>query len=239
MFEREWFALTCIAALAGVVSSAGMIGCSSSDTNNNVATTGSDAGGDSGNKGTVPSSGDDSCTSKTPFDLSGVAFKPPRVIPGSCSDADRESFRDIVASTSTLAQTEQLMKARNPACAACIFGTDGDTWAPLVEMANGEYTENVGGCFAVVSGKVACGKAYQQLTQCMTAACSTCSKDESEACGQEARDEGGICEAAYNDYILGCGPDPAAVARRCIIGVYVVEGSIQRQCGSETTDGGT
>ena len=241
MFERNSFALACFTALAGVASAVGAVGAvgCSSDTTNGASEVGSDAGG--GNKGGVPSGmGDpDTCAKTEKVDVSGLPFKPPRVVPGACSDEDRAFFSSTVQLKVSISQVEQLVKQRNPECAACIFGTDGDTWAPIVAMGNDEYVQNVGGCFAVVSGKASCGKAFHAVNTCVETACGACSESEIQACTAEARDEGGACNEPSNEYLVECGPDPEAIARTCLIGTYAVDGSILHQCGGAKADGGT
>lgn len=238
MVERNLFALACLTALAGLISAVGTVGCSSDTTS--VGSTPS-AGSDAGSKGGPSGSGseDDSCARKAAVDVSGLPFKPPRVVPGACTDEDRAFFSASVGLNASISLVEQLMKQRNPECAACIFGTDGDTWAPIVAMGSDEYVQNVGGCFAVVSGKTSCGKAFHAVNTCVETACGACSDSEIQACTSEARDEGGACNEASNEYLVECGPDPAAIASTCLIGTYAVDGAILHQCGGAKADGGT
>ena len=238
MVERNLFALSCVTAFASLVSAVGMVGCSSDTTSVASADAGS---GEGGNKGGVPSGiGEpDTCAKTEKVDVSGLPFKPPRVVPGACTDEDRAFFSSTVRLKVSISQVEQLVKQRNPECAACIFGADGDTWAPIVAMGSDEYVQNVGGCFAVVSGKTSCGKAFHAVNTCVETACGACSDSEIQACTSAARDEGGACNEPSNDYLVECGPDPEAIARTCLIGTYAVDGSILRQCGGAKADGGT
>lgn len=242
MIDKHFFVLGCVGVLAGIASAAGVIGCSSSDPSNDTATL-SDAGTDSGGKQTTTpeagSSADDSCIDTTPYDATALPFKPPRMMPGSCTDDDRAYFVDTMSANATLAQAQTLMQKRSPDCAACIFAPDGDTWAPIVMLDNGEHIENIGGCFAAVSGNVACGKAYQAAIGCATQACASCTDDQMEGCGIQIKYEGAVCDATYSNYVVECGPDPDAISRRCVTGTFTVEGSIIRLCGGEKADGGT
>ncbi len=237
MVERNLFALVCVTALAGLVSAGGTVGCSSDTTS---VASGPDAGGSKGGDPSGVDSEPDTCPSKQTVDVSGLPFKPPKVVPGACTDQDRALFSATADMGVSIPQLEEVMKRRNPECAACIFGADGETWAPIVVMGKDEYVQNVGGCFAVASGNASCGKAYQAMSACLNTVCAACSDSESDACSSEVRDEGGTCEAVWNEYLVECGPDPNAIMRTCLIeGAYAVDGSILRQCGGAKADGGT
>lgn len=238
MVERSSFAVACVMAFAGLVPAVGA-GCSSEAKSTAPAT---DAGGtDAGSSAMGDASRVGICPRTENIDVSSLPFKSPRVIPGSCSDSDLAFFYVTVGTGVAVPQMEQLMKQRNAECAACIFGAaDADEWAPIVFTADGEHIENTGGCFAVVSGNDACGKAYQAISQCFKQACERCYEDERDACGLGARDEGGVCEEAYTEYLIECGPDPDAVMKTCVTErMYEVEGSIDRQCGGAKPDAGT
>jgi len=241
MVERSSLALVCVMALAGLVSAVGIAGCSS-DAEPAAPVADADAGGLSDGGTTTP--GDaakpNTCPSTPTIDFSELPFKSPRVIPGACADDDLAFFFARVGATARLPEIEKQMKLRNAECAACIFGAaDDDTWAPIIATADGEYMENVGGCFAVVSGNDACGKAYQATNRCVRTTCAACSESEAGGCSEEVRDEGGACAEPFTEFLVECGPDPSAITRTCVLErTYLVEGSIVRQCGGAKPDGG-
>lgn len=240
MVERSSFALACVMAVAGLVPAVGTAGCSSDA--ESVAPS-ADAGGvsDAGSATKGDTSRVGICPRTESIDVSSLPFKPPRVLPGACSNDDLAFFFVTVGAGAAIPQMEQLMKERNSECAACIFGAaDADTWAPIVMTGDDEHIENVGGCFAVVSKNDACGKAFQETTRCLETACGSCYEEELEACSSGVRDEGGVCAESFTDYLIECGPDPDAIMRACVTGrTYMVEGSIARQCGGAKPDGGT
>src|SRR5262249_10767901 len=129
-----------------------------------------------------------------------------------------------------------------PTCAACVFATAEQTpghWAPVVEDGD-KIIVNVGGCMEVVSGKVDCGKAWQQFDTCTEYGCMNCKTDaEKQDCYGVVGGSGGPCEAATAAVKSACGANLVDYVDACSPnGELTIAGPIKKQCIEGTTDGG-
>ncbi len=248
---KRVFALASVAALTGLWSAMCVVGCS--DGTDPVAPT-RDGGGGGSEKDVTSSPVNNntnadswSCAQKEKIDVSSLPFKPPAVKPGACSDDDQKFIRTTLddAPSITFPDLEKALKARNPNCSSCVFGDDtGDTWAVLVKVSD-DYIKNVGGCFAVVSGSISCGKAFFQADRCISTACSECtSTGDVLACMAEVEAADGICWDPWNAFTTECGSESKHYTAKCTRDAagdpykYAFEGSIAQQCGGEAPDGG-
>jgi hypothetical protein len=119
----------------------------------------------------------------------------------------------------------------NATCKACMFGKESaSTWAPLLEDAAGELQRiNVGGCIAVASGSVSCGRTYQNWFDCRFEACADCASSALQACLTAASK--GACKNAIDAVTNTCGDTVITDAETACTGAsYVFEGSIKALC---------
>lgn len=121
-------------------------------------------------------------------------------------------------------------------CRACVFGAEtAAQWAPLIEDAAGQLVGlNVGGCIAVATNNVSCGKAYQNLFDCRFEACAACPSGGTplQACLETASKPGNACATAVQNVgtICGAGIDAAEGACSPVGTKFVFEGPIKAQC---------
>jgi hypothetical protein len=124
----------------------------------------------------------------------------------------------------------------NPTCRACIFGLEtATTWAPLLEDAAGQLVGlNVGGCIAIASSNVNCGKAYQNWFDCRFEACTDCPSGDTAAlqkCLSDASKAGGACNNAFTAVDTVCTSTVITDAETACTGTsFVFEGPIKAQC---------
>jgi hypothetical protein len=198
--NKKLFALASVSALAGLVATAGGVGCTVTGP---ATPPGTDASVDSG-PSKLPKSdagtkkdggakddeeeGDDeepetpqtpTCASKTAIDLSKIPYEDPLVLPGSCSEKDLTAISDYVAN---LKQTDELdLKAWKDTvsekCASCVFTSDTSTdggsalWGPILVDGNESLSFNRGSCVGIKSAKASCGEAYHKVFECQLVAC--------------------------------------------------------------------
>lgn len=246
---KKLFALASISALTGLVSAAGVAGCSSDTT----TTPGDDKSKDGGSTprreagGPVGDDDDDdddddvkACYSDDPIDTSKVEYKPPRIALNACKEdsaAVMKTISDFVSSNeeATFKDLRDELEAKHDkACADCIFAPEGDTWAPIVFDGEKGFI-NQGGCVEIVSGKESCGHAYTKWSLCIDTACKDCS-DQAEAkeCSQEVQLT--ACKDAADELFAECGNNVQAFLNACPI-----QGAIKAQCaeGFAKPDSGT
>ena len=124
------------------------------------------------------------CPDPTPIDQTQLPWKAPAKSVGACSAAELQALVTYVNnnSSATYAQWKSA-GVNNPTCGACIFGLESaTTWAPLLEDAAGQLVGlNVGGCIAIASANVNCGKAYQNWFDCRFEACADCPSGDTAA----------------------------------------------------------
>jgi hypothetical protein len=157
---------------------------------------------------------------------------PARPTPGSTRPAaatgDLTAIQGFLASTpgATNAQLEAFVLSRSQACHDCVF-TDASapSWGPIPMSGGKLVTLNIGGCFALVSGVVPCGKALQNEFDCEFVACADCASSlEFQACQKVAQQ--GVCKPFVTAIQSACVGVPATVDDSC--GTYV--DSIRVQC---------
>ena len=121
-------------------------------------------------------------------------------------------------------------------CRACVFGLQSAAqWAPLLEDGAGQLVGlNVGGCIAIASNNMACGKAYQNWFDCRFEACAGCPAGNTAAlqqCLTNASKSGNACFAAFNNVDTACGATVIGNAETACEGTkFVFEGPMKAQC---------
>ncbi|MBX3264682.1 MAG: hypothetical protein KIS78_11875 [Labilithrix sp.] len=231
---KKVFALASVTALTGLVVAVAAAGC----TNEEVAPSVDDGGTvDVKRPPTQPIDDggdpeDDKCYAETAVDVSGVKYQAPRIQPGACTDGVFKVIDDLVAAKNdaTFADLKAAIAAEESTpCAECVFGEDGDTWAPVVESAGKVIALNGGGCVAIVSDKEDCGKAYYQWDLCLGTACKDCSGSEGADCYREA--QATACKGASDALLGACGNDVNTYINACFkSGEITVKGPIREQC---------
>jgi hypothetical protein len=245
---RMLIALASISAIAGPLCAVGVAACSDSTVSpmsEDGAANGSTDGGKPPRTDEGP--GEVYCFSDDPVDVRRTPYKPARIKPGSCSENVISIVGELLATNDGTLTASKIADAvstqESAACAECIVGEDGDTWAPLVAANDGTFTENVGGCLEVLSGEVACGKAIQQFTACLATACSTCTDDaDRQYCVNSA--QASACKDAQKALIMGCGAGVNSYIGSCFTGTYIndvgasVSGTIRELCVAPAKDAG-
>ncbi len=244
---RKLFALASISVFGCAVSATGMFGCA--ETANTSPSDAGSADGADGKDSGKPATGENEpdeklCYSQDPIDVSTVVYKPARFQLGSCSRDVFDLIEDeIVAKGGTLdpADLKEAIAAKeSAACAECVFADDGDTWAPIVSSADGNFVLNVGGCFEAMTGKAACGKAVQQWMACLGTACSSCqSQPEYQSCTDDVQQS--ACNDATEHLVATCGGGINTYLNSCFNQRYVINvgGTIQQLCVNAPKDAGS
>ncbi|MDF2698065.1 MAG: hypothetical protein K0S65_6448, partial [Labilithrix sp.] len=179
------------------------------------------------------------CYKDDPIDVRTVAYKPARIQTGSCTDKVFPVLKGVFAASNGNIGVADIKNAlttqESAACAACVVGEDGDTWAPLVVSKDGTVIPNYGGCFEVLSEKASCGKAMQQLMACLGTVCAACTDvDDGQACVDGAVDS--ACEASTQDVRSTCGAGVNTYLDMCLVGGLPntygrsIGGSVQYLC---------
>lgn len=251
---KKLFALASVSALAGLVSAVGAAGCSETVVQQGPADAGPKEAStkpppvDAGEEEPEPVS----CAGKDPIDATQYPYASALKSAGACTTDDLTNLSayfktKLDADEDVL--VSQWSKEVSDTCSACVFGgTDAAEWAPLLVKDDKLDGVNRGGCVEVVSGKPACGKAYQQVTECRLNAClptsqggvGTCkTQEEFEACLDDA--EGiftGPCKDSFDALIKECGNNLGAYEDACKGVAYTFEGPIKVQCitGGAKTD---
>jgi hypothetical protein len=117
------------------------------------------------------------CPVPGPSAASALPWKSPKPVQaGACTEADVLAIDQYLLTTpeATKQDLETFILGRGQACHDCAFGqADAGTWSPLQRTAT-SYFANVGGCFALLSGRDGCGKAIQNEYDCEQVACAAC-----------------------------------------------------------------
>lgn len=234
---KKAFALASITALTGMVVAIAAAGCSSND----AVTPVEDAGSEPDVRKPPPSgddddddAGDDKCYDEKALDVSGERYQPPRVQPGACTENVLQVIDELAAKQgATFDELKAAIVAKESAtCAECVFGEDGDTWAPVIEKDGKAIAVNGGGCVGLVSEKADCGKAYYHWDLCVNVTCSQCTGTEASSCVQEAQST--ACESATAALVAACGGTEVEVNKHLSAcfkpGEVTVKGPIREQC---------
>lgn len=250
---KSLFALSSLVSMAGLAILCAETGCS--DNAQETATAATEPA-DAGKKppqrtppAETPDGGNDdsdntqiptTCMDTKPFDATTVPYHSPAVKTGSCTTADIKVFDDYIRDNprASFDDVKATMTKQSERCSACVFGgTDDETWAPIVSDGTSS-TFNGGGCVGVVSGKDACGKAYQQWNTCLNQVCEACTdQSENTQCKNDAQQAAAPCGPASKTLFDACGRDVNSYLKKCFAnGIGAV---LEQLCGPSVKDGGT
>lgn len=188
----------------------------------------------------------DSCMAPGPIDASVFPYKKAGVVKGACTadEAAALSAYFKAHANDDDFSVDAWQKEVGPGCARCAFSDgSGPTWTPIIVKDGDIDAVDRGGCIEVLSGSEACGRAYQQVTDCSNAAClpvseggeSTCEgqKDFVDCLYDRKAIFAGPCEDAYEAAVAACGDDLSSYEEQCQ-GRYTFEGPLAVMC----VDGG-
>lgn len=253
---KKIFALASVSALAGMMSTVAGTGCSSKDEGgaakppvttpdggggkDNGTKVGTDGGGNEPDETEAPTT----CIAKDPIDQTKFPYTKALKSPGACSEKDLDElakfFKDKAGAEDI--KMSDWAAVVPEACAKCVFSDGkGDSWTPILTKDDKLDDVNRGGCIEIVSGKQACGEAYQQATECrMTACLSNCkTQDEFYEClADNAAIFEGPCKNAYDAMDKECGDDIDAYEKACKGTTWTFEGPVKVQCITGGAGGG-
>ncbi len=179
------------------------------------------------------------CMDTTPFDATAVPYRSPRVKAGSCTAADIKVFDDYIRDNpqATFEDVKATLEKQSKRCSDCAFGgPDEETWAPIV-VDDTMAIVNGGGCVSRVSGKDACGKAYQQWNTCLNTVCASCTDaDDNKVCKNEAQMPEGPCGTSGQALFDACGRSVNDYLKKCFGNGFGAV--IEQSCGAPARDGG-
>ena len=177
---------------------------------------------------------------------SQFAYTTALVKPGACTQKDIDAMAAYVKGLPDgKPDMTAWMATVSATCAACAFTDNaGAAWGPVLTKSGAFAGQNYGGCVEVASNNAACGKAWQQLNECILSVCHTCPQTDVDACETAAAAKGGPCDAEGTALATGCGSNGQAYITACDPGTghYPFESGVKMQCvtgGSGATDGGT
>lgn len=253
---RSFVAICSLVSMAGLVAMSVVTGCSSDDAQTATSATEPEEVSKktppkAPTQPTTPDEGDTddgisdqpslTCMDTKPFDATTVPYNPPNVTAGSCTAADVKVFEDFIQANpqASFEEVEAALTKQSQRCSQCVFGAADDAkWAPVVSDGT-NVTFNGGGCVSVVSGKDACGKAYQQWNTCLNTVCASCTdQNENSQCKNDAQGPKAACGAASNALFQACGRNVNDYLKTCF--GNGIGGVLQQICGTPTPpkDGG-
>jgi hypothetical protein len=188
--------------------------------------------------GAPPVDAGDTCPTTTPIDLVSLPVwkRPTAPQPGKCQADDVVAMRDYLGANpkATNEEFENFVKNRDTVCHDCVFGdANGATWPPAPVLDGKVVTFDIGACYALVSGKEACGKATQNAWDCEFQACADCTA-QSELDGCRARSRSTVCKATFDTSRADCTGIPTGTDSLC----GSPFDSIRVQCVTTTVDAG-
>ena len=173
------------------------------------------------------------CPTNVPIDLTLFPWKAPAAIVGSCTSADLTALVTYLDMNAGAKYADWKASVVNAACASCIFGKETDVaWHPLLENAAGELVKvNSGGCIAIASGNIACGKSYQNMIDCRRKACADCPAGTLAMQKCLSSESNVPCKQALDAVGMICGDVVVANAEAACLGdKFSFEGPIKAQC---------
>jgi hypothetical protein len=179
----------------------------------------------------------DQCPTSDPIDAATLPYEPPSAVQiGACTDKELDALNSAVTNASS---DDDLKRVVSSKCAACVFtDANGSTWGPLPEMDTGSgaqaVTIDVGGCYEVVTGSRACGKAVQNRVDCRFSACAGCADDATYS-DCIANVDMAACKDEYATVSSTCGAvDPSVLTKadaECGAGMgYDFDGAVRVMC---------
>jgi hypothetical protein len=186
------------------------------------------------------------CLTADAIDAKQFPYAKAAVVPGACLTTELESLSTFFATKLDAKEpvlVDDWAASVSSKCAECVFSesTDGEG-SPLVTKDNKLLDVNVGGCIEIVSGNEACGRTYQQATDCRFAACATDCKtqEEFDVCYRDVKSIfAGPCKGAITTLQEECGSKLGEYETRCQGKDWTFEKPIELQCVTGgTADGG-
>jgi len=248
--QKQLFALTTIATFAALTSATAVTGCSDAG----IATSSDGGASDSSTRDArKPPATDDEpdepdevlCYKADPIDVSSIGYKPARHRPGSCTGEVFKVIKDLLTanngSVSYLVLKDELAKSESAECAECVFGDDGDAWAPVVSVNDTSYVQNRGGGFEALTGDSSCGEAAQKFFGCLDTACKDCGNaNERSSCRSDVQTS--ACREPTQAMLASCGGSGKVneLFRECQAAKYVISmgATIQHLCVAPAKDAG-
>lgn len=246
---KKMFALASVTALAGLVATVAVSGCSSTT-----------SGGDESDAATTPDAtkkppieagptdddaGPGTCPTTDTIDVTTAPYESPVVVANACTEADVAALVKVVDDKQDAVTDADLLAAIPAgACHDCVFAKDDGThWGPLATDSTGAKVTliNTPSCIGIVSGSEACGKAWTQFSECLDAACQDCPTGDQaglSACHTAAGQ--GACNGGVAAVQTNC-PDLQANGEVCdkLSTKYAFEVPVRAQCiGLTPVDGG-
>jgi hypothetical protein len=185
---------------------------------------------------------------KTPIPTLHISYTKALKAAGACTIADLENLSAFFQAQSDANEDITISEwaaVVTETCSDCVFSDgSGGHWTPILTTSDDHVSKiNQGGCVEILSGNEACGKAYQQATECRLEACRDvgCHPD-SKACFEGDASFAGKCKGAYNTMVIACGSELTAYEAACKSTAFTFEGPIKVQCitgGAAIADAGS
>ncbi len=226
---KKLFALASVSALAGLVSAAGVSGCTTETVTQGG---GGDAGTPDAKKDAKPNipgddeedPGDDlpACLKKDQVDPEGIAYTKVGATKGACTEQEQKDIKkfldDAIAAQKLDFKQSEWSATVGDSCAQCVFTeADADSWGIIIQKDDQFVTYNRGACVEAVSGNEACGRSYHRFQACVLVACGSCkTQDEFDACTAEQEAIfTGPCAGFIEEVQKECGANVGAYENAC------------------------
>lgn len=252
MKTRKLFMVASIAAVAGVLMTTAVPGCSSSSDD---TPEGTDASTNPDVKPIVPKetgpeepeeAAPKTCPNLTALKEADFTTKwqPPPPVTSDCTQPDIDALKAAFKAATTGVKFTDMKTALGPTCAACVFSplsTDAglaSTWSVYVETsapgaaAVTAISNTSASCFARLKDN-ACGKARNLFEQCLRRACvmedpampelGGCKSDSAVTTCYGAPAQGGPCKEITDAYVAAC-PDEADYIAGCNVYASITAG---------------
>lgn len=250
---KQLFTLASVIALTGLVFAGAVVGCSSDaalpsgeqpDAMSDVKRVVDPPAGPEPEPEPEPAP---SCVSTDPIDATQFPYEKAQRSPRACTDAELTALSaffeaKVDANEAVLASAWQ--KEVSDKCADCVFSDGKDAkWTPIIVSDDTLDTVNRGGCIEIVSGKEACGEAYQRATVCRVEACRAKCTTQTELllCLERVKEIfTGPCKTAHDTMTSACGDGLDSYEAACKGSAWTFEGPIRAQCiiGGDGNDAG-
>ncbi|HVH46072.1 MAG TPA: hypothetical protein VM925_27170 [Labilithrix sp.] len=244
------FALASVSALTGMVTTVAAAGCSSKDDAPKAPDAAIDTKARDAGPQPQPDGGEDDtsetgpCLVQNAIDATKFPYTKAVKSPGACTTKELDELAKFFKAKAGAEDIKMSDWAAvvGPSCAKCVFsdGT-GTEWTPILTKNDKLDNVNRGGCIEIVSGKQACGEAYQQATECRMTACVTDCKTQDEfmdCLADSAAIFSGPCKGAYEAIDKECGKDLDAYEQACKGTTWTFEGPVTVQCITGGAGGG-
>lgn len=240
---KQWLALASVTALTGLVVAVSAAGCAS-ESSNKSQVTGPNDPADTGptsadaepqaEAGAEPPAAAE-CMLTEPIDTSSYPYKKAGVTKGACTTRELDDLTNYFADHAREGFTVPQWKAVvSEQCASCVFSDgSGPTWTPILTKGDKLDTIDRGGCIEAVSGNEACGKAYQNVNECLVEACYTrCESPEEyfKCIDNTPAVFNGPCKGAFDQMESTCGSDLQDYEKLCESEKFNFQGPIRVMC---------